>query len=152
MHEGSKCRSVFSEHKLTQHYIGYLSIHTGLEAEEKERAARAKELSGRIEAISVTLAMKASEEGHLYGSVSVATLVEALAGQGVEVEPRSVKLADPIKEVGRYEVPIHLHDDVKTVLKVWVVEEKEVSDEVEVSAEGEDAAPATEDAPAPSEA
>lgn len=115
--------------------------------EEKERVARAKVLSERITTTSITLTMKASEEGHLYGSVNAAIIVESLAAQGIELEARAVRLAEPIKAIGRYEVPIHLHDDHKCELKVWVVEEKEVGDEVDVIA-GEAAETGVENADA----
>lgn len=93
--------------------------------EEKVRAAAATALATRVQSVSITLTMKASDEGHLYGSVNVATLVEALKGQGVELEPRAIRLAEPIKQIGVYTVPVVLHEEVKTELKVWVVEEKE---------------------------
>ncbi len=100
------------------------------EADEKVRIAHAKDLSNRLGTVSLTIPMKASDEGHLYGSVSVATLVEKLAAAGHTIEPRAIKLMEPIKEVGVYNVPVVLHDSVKTELKVWVVEEKAASAEV----------------------
>lgn len=105
-------------------------LRARFEEEEKQRVERAKALSERISKTMVEIAMKASEEGHLYGSVTAAMIVESLAAQGIEIEVRQVRLAEPIKSIGRYEVPIHLHDDHKCDLKVWVVEEKEVDAEV----------------------
>lgn len=105
-------------------------LRAKFQEEEKERISRAKSLSGRFEGKSITITMKASEEGGLYGSVSVPTIVEALTADGLTIEPRAVKLAEPIKHVGVYDVPIHLHETIKLELKVWVVAEKAVSAEV----------------------
>lgn len=110
------------------------------EAEEKERAAHARTLGDKLAGVSLTIPMKASEEGKLYGSVSVATIVEALAAQNFTVEPRAVRLADPIKEVGRYEVPLFLHEEVRVEIKLWVVEEKAAEAAAAAAAEGEPAA------------
>ncbi|MFG0316779.1 MAG: 50S ribosomal protein L9 [Planctomycetota bacterium JB042] len=117
-------------------------LRVKFEAEEKERIVRAKSLSERFEGKSITITMKASEEGGLYGSVSVPTIVEALAADGLEVDARVVKLAEPIKHVGVYDVPIHLHETVKLDLKVWVVAEKAATAEVEADATAEGGEPA----------
>ena len=105
------------------------SLRTKFEVEEKELAAAARSTSQRLEGKSLTIAMKASAEGHLYGSVSVGTIVEALSAIGFEIDSRAVKLAEPIKNVGVYNVPLALHPDVIPEIKVWVVEEKEASAE-----------------------
>ncbi|MBI4878510.1 MAG: 50S ribosomal protein L9 [Planctomycetes bacterium] len=97
------------------------------EAEEKERTDKAHSLSDRLSKVSITIPAKASAEGHLYGSVSVSSIVEALAVEGIEVDARAVRLAEPIKEIGVYTIPVVLHDQVRTELKVWVVEEKEAA-------------------------
>lgn len=115
------------------------------EADEKERAAQAKATGEKLAGLSLTIPMKASSEGKLYGSVTVTTLVEALAASGVTLEPRAVRLPEPIKEIGRYEVPLVLHDEVRVEVKVWVVEEKETPDAPEAAEQtpAEPAAPAT---------
>lgn len=109
------------------------------EKEEAERIERAKSLVDRLEGASVTIAAKASEEGSLYGSVQVPQIVEALADSGLEVEPRSVRLAEPIKHVGVYAVPVHLHETVKTEIKVFVVAEGESEGSEPEGEEKEDA-------------
>lgn len=116
--------------------------------EEKERQEKAKGLLERLTGQSVTIAMKASEEGHLYGSVQGPMIADSLKEGGFDVEPKAIKLVEPIKEIGVYNVPIQLHDDVRAEIKVWVVEEKEASAETTgtVDAGSEDAAAAGEEA------
>ena len=48
-------------------------------------------------------------------------LADAMAAQGVEIDRRKIKLAEPIKTLGDFEVPIKLHAEVTATLKVSVV-------------------------------
>ncbi len=84
---------------------------------EAEAQARA------IEGLAFSLARQASEEGRLYGSVNVQDLVAFLSRHGVAIEKRRVGLAEPIKALGDYVVPIRLHPDVTAHLKVIVARE-----------------------------
>ncbi|MBW2091760.1 MAG: 50S ribosomal protein L9 [Deltaproteobacteria bacterium] len=85
---------------------------------EKERAEK---LAKEIESISLTIAQKAGEKDKLYGSVTSMDLAEAMAEQGLEIDRRKIKLAEPIKALGDYEIPVKLHSDVTAVIKVSVV-------------------------------
>jgi len=89
---------------------------------EKVRLREVSDLAKRMRDISVTIEAKASEEGHLYGSVTPQMICDALTKEGVEVEPRAIHLEKPIKETGVFTVPVHLHSDVSTEIKVWVME------------------------------
>jgi large subunit ribosomal protein L9 len=97
-------------------------------AAAKERARRAAELADlatSLEGISVTLEERASEEGHLFGSVGAIAIIEALGKQGVELHEKMVALEEPIKELGIFNVPIRLANDVSAEIRVWVVEPTE---------------------------
>ena len=59
----------------------------------------------------------------LFGSVTSADIAEALAAQGFEVDRRKIQLADPIKTVGEYAVPVRLHREVTAQVKVHVAAE-----------------------------
>ena len=80
-------------------------------------------LAKRIEGISVTISQKVGESDRLFGSVTSMHLAEALQEEGIEVDKKKIMLEEPIKKLGVYTVPIKLHADVSTNLKVWVVEE-----------------------------
>ncbi len=86
----------------------------------KEQEA-AQEMAKKIEGVVCTLTGKVSHEGRLYGSIAINDIVEALKAQGVSVEKRMVLLADPIKEVGSYKIPIRLYKDVEPEIVVDVV-------------------------------
>lgn len=85
----------------------------------KEQEA-AQELAKKIEGVVCKLSGKVSHEGRLYGSIVINDIVESLKAQNVLVEKRMVLLADPIKEVGTYKVPIRLYKDVEPEIVVEV--------------------------------
>jgi large subunit ribosomal protein L9 len=93
-------------------------------AKEEDRAlAVAKATAGRIEALTLAVTARASDDGRLYGSVSAQDVVEFLGRHQVPVEKRRVQLDEPIKAVGDYKVPIRLHGDVTATLTVSVAAE-----------------------------
>jgi large subunit ribosomal protein L9 len=86
------------------------------------RAAKVAELAKGLEGLSLTIEERASEEGHLFGSVSAATIQEALAAQGIRVEEKQIQLEAHIKELGIFNVPIRLDPENTVALRIWVVE------------------------------
>ncbi|OQX39650.1 MAG: 50S ribosomal protein L9, partial [Candidatus Sedimenticola endophacoides] len=84
--------------------------------------AAAEERKAKIEALSVSIARKAGDEGRLFGSVGTADIADAATAAGVEVEKREVRLSEgPFHNTGEYEVELHLHTDVNATLKLTVV-------------------------------
>ena len=93
-------------------------------AEEEARLAGLKDLGAKLADVSVTIEGKANEEGHLFGSVNAAQIAAALRDKGVPVDEKMVRLESPLKEIGVYDVSVHLHADVEAAIKVWVVQQK----------------------------
>ena len=93
-------------------------------AEEQQRIAGLKDMAGKLAEASVTIEGKANEEGHLFGSVGAAQIAAALREKQVVVDDKQVRLEQPIKEIGVYDVPVHLHAEVEATVKVWVVQQK----------------------------
>ncbi len=92
--------------------------------ERRTRAAdEAHALSESIQGVSLEFAVKAGEEGKLFGSVTSGDIVAALGEKGVEIDRQLVKLGEPIKQLGEYNVPIRLHAEVIPVVRVTVVAE-----------------------------
>lgn len=111
-----------------------LAVTTGnkkqIEYEKKAAAAKAAEeravaqaLATRFAQTEVTFTRRASDTSQLFGSVTSADIAEGLAAQGFEVDRRKIQLADPIKAVGEYDVPVRLHRDVTATVKVIVAAE-----------------------------
>ena len=70
----------------------------------------------------IRIPARAGAEGKLFGSVTAADVVQAVAQQtGVELERRRLRLDEPIKSLGTHEVPVKLHSDVEFRVTVEVV-------------------------------
>lgn len=91
----------------------------------KERKI-AEDMAVKIKDIVCTIKAKVHEESRLYGSVTSHDIKESLNRQNIILERRSILLAEPIKEIGEYKVPIRLYKDVEPEITVKVIpEEKE---------------------------
>jgi large subunit ribosomal protein L9 len=130
---------------------------------ELHRAAILKDmeaLSKRLASVQLTFVENVSEAGHLYGAVTAMRIADAIAEAGLEIPEAHVRLAEPIRMVGEYEVPIHVHSELSASVQVWVLAKEEPKEEGEgEESEGSDAetAEAVEtdadtDAEAPAEA
>ncbi len=84
----------------------------------------AEKLASQLEGRSVTFAVRSGEGGRLFGSVTNADIAEKLAEDGVTIDRHSIRLEEPLKQLGAYTVAIHLHADVRPEIKVWVVSEE----------------------------
>ncbi len=82
-----------------------------------ELEARAKLLDGK----EITIAARANEEGHLYGSVGPAQIVAALDNEGFSIEAENVLLDEPISKLDKHEVTIRFSEDISATISVWVV-------------------------------
>ncbi len=89
-------------------------------AEEAKLIEELRELAGHIGKLDLTLVAKASEQGNLFGSVTEKTIADAAKQKGVAFEAKTVRLAHHLKEVGDYEVLIHLHEQVQVTIPVKV--------------------------------
>ena len=91
---------------------------------EAKTRAEAQELAKIIEQVTLTFHAKAGEGDRLFGSITSADIVEALAREkGITVDKRKIDLDSPLKELGTHQVAIKLHPEVSA--KVAVVVEKD---------------------------
>ncbi len=84
----------------------------------------AEGLAEKISGLTLTLTRKVVDEDKLYGSVSVSDISQALEEAGVEIERKLIKLDEPIKRLGEFQVPVKVHADVIVELTVQVVKEE----------------------------
>ena len=89
---------------------------------EKEKAD-AQALAGKLGALSLTIARQAGEDDKLFGSVTNGDIAEALAKEGHKIDKRDIELAEHLKALGIFEVPLKLHPEVTAMVKVWVVKQ-----------------------------
>ena len=91
------------------------------EAKASDALATAEARKARLEGAVVTIHANASTEGKLYGSVGPREIAEALTKAGSPVNKSEVVLGEgAFRNIGEYEVVVHLHADVETPVKVVV--------------------------------
>ena len=88
---------------------------------EQGRLKDLKDLAKLIAKQSITIEANANEEGHLYGSVAAAEIVSALKQNDISLTADQIRLEGVLKELGLYTVKVHLHQEIESEMKVWVV-------------------------------
>ncbi len=93
-----------------------------MEEVDREKEA-AQELAERLGAVSLTIPQRVGESERLYGSVTNATIAQALEEKGFDIDRKQLELEEPIKQLGTYQVTVRLAPGVKTQIQVEVVPE-----------------------------
>jgi large subunit ribosomal protein L9 len=86
----------------------------------KEKAAAA-DIATKISGMTLQFERKVGEDEKLFGSVTNRDIAEQLKRAGVDVDHRTIVLDQPVKALGKYEVPVKLAAGVVATLKYWVV-------------------------------
>ncbi|MGB9840472.1 50S ribosomal protein L9 [Thermovenabulum sp.] len=91
---------------------------------KKEREKReALELAKKIENYTLTLKVKAGEQGKLYGSINTKDIAEGLKEQlKIDIDKRKIVLQEVIKTLGVYEARAKIHPEVEAKFKINVIE------------------------------
>ncbi|MEZ5117460.1 MAG: 50S ribosomal protein L9 [Candidatus Nanopelagicales bacterium] len=82
----------------------------------------AQDIKAQIEALKVTLAVRAGDTGRLFGSVTASDVVDAVkkAG-GPDIDKRKIEISTPIKTVGAHSATLRIHADVAATISLDVV-------------------------------
>ena len=119
---------------------------------EARTADQAERIAEQLGKTVLRFEVQAGPTGTLFGSVTPTDIVDELwRTRKVRVDRRKIDLADPIKRIGRYSVPIDVFQDVRVEVKTLVVPEGgelPPDEELEAMAAQEAAAARGEDAPA----
>ncbi|HUK24951.1 MAG TPA: 50S ribosomal protein L9 [Terriglobales bacterium] len=89
-------------------------------AKEKSQA---EELAKQFDGLAITFQRRSGEHDQLFGSVTSGDLAEALEKKGFNLDRRKIQLHEPLKTLGEFAVPVKLHKDVTTHLKVVIEKE-----------------------------
>jgi large subunit ribosomal protein L9 len=111
--------------------LAFLATEGAVEQAGKMRRARdqrdasdreaAQGIATRLVPKIITITAKSGSEGRLFGSVTVAEVVDAVREQtGVELERRQLT-ADPIRTLGQHTVTAKLHSSVSFPITVEIV-------------------------------
>lgn len=85
--------------------------------------AEATELAEKLNGLTVTLGVKASSNGKIFGSVTTIQIAEAIEKAGYVVDRKLITLNEAIKEVGSYKAILKLHKEVTAEVALNVVVE-----------------------------
>lgn len=94
------------------------------QAAERERrtAERAEEIAATLSKSVITIEARTGEDERLFGSVTAANIASAIErAREIHVDRRKIRLDEPIRALGTYQVPIQVHGDVEATVKVIVV-------------------------------
>lgn len=89
----------------------------------ESKKAAAQQTKTRLEGLVIRLTARAGEEGKLFGSITNIDIERALREQGIEVERRRIVLAEPIKQLGDFQVPVKVDPEVEASLKISITAE-----------------------------
>jgi large subunit ribosomal protein L9 len=95
------------------------------DAKELEEKKVADAVAERLASVEVEVARKVGETEALYGSVTSGDIADVLHAKGFDIDKRKIVLQEPIKKLGEFTIPVKLHRDVTTNVKVRVVAEGE---------------------------
>src|SRR5690348_6508832 len=116
---------------------------------EAKTADQAREIADTLSKTVLRFEVKAGPTGSLFGSVTPTDIADEIwSSQKIRVDRRKIE-TDPIKRIGRYDVPIGLFEDVRVDVKTEVVPEGGELPSDEELAELEAAERAEEEAAAP---
>jgi large subunit ribosomal protein L9 len=109
--------------------------------EAKAETEKWKKIAADLEGKEITLTVKMGAKDRMHGSVTAANIANELkSATGQDVDKRKIELAEPIKQLGSYDLTIKLAKDIEPKIKVHIVEkekepEKEAATEPEKKAE-----------------
>ena len=111
--------------RATEGNLRQLDHQKQVEQKRKDREKEAaRQLAERLEGLTLVIRAKAGEGGRLFGSITSKQIVEELEKtEGIVIDKRKLNLPDPIRSLGVTSVPVKLHPEVTSALKVHVVQE-----------------------------
>ncbi len=89
-------------------------------AKAEKNKKEMKDLAAKIEALKIQIARPVGEDNKLFGSVTAKDIENAVKAAGLEIDRKKMHLAEPIKTLGTFEIPVKLLTDVTAALKVEV--------------------------------
>jgi large subunit ribosomal protein L9 len=101
------------------------------QAEDMQRARREREEKAKQEAAArvailgaspVYISARAGEGGRLFGSVTKSDVARAIEEQLEEsIDRHDIRLDDPIRNIGSFQIEVHLHEEVNALVTVEVI-------------------------------
>lgn len=90
-------------------------------AKAEKSKKEAQGVAEKINALKLTIARPVGEDERLFGSVTAKEIENAAKAAGCAVDRKKMQLAEPLKALGSFEIPVKLMPGVTATLKVDVV-------------------------------
>ena len=84
----------------------------------------AEDSASKFKDIKLEFYLKAGPDGRLFGSLTNRMIEQELAKLGIEIDRKKIILEKPIREVGVFEIPIRLHEDVRPIVNINVLQQE----------------------------
>ena len=79
-----------------------------------------RDLAAKLNGLAIKLERAVGEDGKLFGSVTAKEIETAVKAKGFTIDRKKLTLAEPLKAIGTFEIPLKLMTDVTATLKVEV--------------------------------
>lgn len=91
--------------------------------QEKENRERAHSQAETLKNKKVVIKTKSGEGGKLFGSITSKDISDAIKDQlGIDIEKKNIELANPLKQLGSFDVAVKLYHEIKGEIKVELVD------------------------------
>lgn len=91
--------------------------------QEKENRERAHSQAETLKNKKVVIKTKSGEGGKLFGSITSKDIADAIKDQlGIDIEKKNIELANPLKQLGSFDVAVKLYHEIKGEIKVELVD------------------------------
>jgi len=109
----------------TKSELAKLEKQKEIETEKAEEELKLyQKIASQIDGLEIEIPVKINEEGNLFGAITASQIAEKLKEKNFEIKKEQIKLEEPIKEIGEYEVIVEFPHNLETKIKVIIVEEK----------------------------
>jgi large subunit ribosomal protein L9 len=89
-------------------------------AKYEKTKKEAKATADKIGSLVIKMVRAVGEDNKLFGAVTTKEIEAAVKAQGVEIDKKKMQLAEPIRQLGTFEIPVKLMPEVIAMLKVEV--------------------------------
>jgi large subunit ribosomal protein L9 len=104
--------------------------------ESRVEIEKLKKLAEQIEGKEITLKVKMGAKGRMHGSIGAADISKELKSAfDLEIDKRKVDLAEPIRQIGNYDITIKLAKEINPKVKVILIEKEKPAEEEATASE-----------------
>jgi len=101
-----------------------LEAQKKIDSEKSEQElVRSQEMASKIDGFELEVSAKVGEDNKLFGKITTLKISEELKKNNFEIDKGQIKLEEPIKEIGDYEIPIELPHNLEAKIRLIVVAE-----------------------------